>query len=1032
MIPVRLTIKGLYSYQDKQTIDFKPLMDGQVFGIFGPVGSGKSSILEAICFALYNETERLLKKGDNRNYNMMNLKSDAMLIDFEFRNFDDKEYRFVVKGKRNAKNFNKVPKLSRDVYTKIIEGDQEKWENIGDTTAESILGLSYENFRRTIIIPQGRFQEFLQLGDKARTDMLKELFHLNKYEFFRQTSDLYFRNQEQITFLEGQLTRFDEIGKALLSQRIQEQKAIEEELGSARKTLHEIEEKEKEQAILKSRFEELIQTRSSLEILQNQLPQIEALRQLVTDFEYCLKHFNPIQERLKELKEISQTKLAGLKTEMEQLENCTIELEKQTENFEEVKTQFERIDDLKKEISDYTILASLMHAQKSKVNLVSKETEKINEQSVVVNEINKSTQNFEANKTRLKELKSSIPDAFELAELGKWFDQKMRFKEKSQQAIQFSKDSKSALLNFKKSWFEKLDEDIVSQISNPENGPSVDHLAKVVELIENHENQLTESLSILENLRLHAKLEAFKHELEQGEPCPLCGALEHPDILMDDNIPNKLEEVEADFSKKKAFESNLHSAKTVIEHGLGIQVELLEKVTFSIKEVDHADKGLSAHLKAFRWSSFNPDDSVDFEKKLESMRQNSKAVQQLESTIEQLEIILNNLKQKEASISIEVNNFKTQIAGINAEIKTLKSQLGLLSEKDMPVSQTQLENKQISLQNEVERINVTYQRLQKEIDRLTKRKASLKGVTDQMKKEYESLEKQILVLNQDLDKQINLSDFESNAQVTSILANELSLEEEKRKLSTYDQQRFRHTEDEKKLKTLLEEAGFEIEHFHALSEELLEKKKKVEILNTKSVHLKSQIKNLEKELEEKELLVKKLEKLKLRGADLGKLRNLFKGGGFVNFISSVYLENLCKSANIRFSKLTRQQLRLEIDEHNNFEVKDFLNDGKSRSVKTLSGGQTFQAALSLALALADSVQQQNKANQNFFFLDEGFGSLDRESLQIVFETLKSLRKENRIVGVISHVEDLQQEIDVFLKVRNDPEKGSKVSHSWTP
>jgi exonuclease SbcC len=157
---------------------------------------------------------------------------------------------------------------------------------------------------------------------------------------------------------------------------------------------------------------------------------------------------------------------------------------------------------------------------------------------------------------------------------------------------------------------------------------------------------------------------------------------------------------------------------------------------------------------------------------------------------------------------------------------------------------------------------------------------------------------------------------------------------------------------------------------------------------------------------------------------------MFKGGGFVSYISSVYLQNLCRAANERFYKLTRQQLQLEVTDKNDFQVRDFLNNGKVRSVKTLSGGQTFQASLSLALALAESVQQQNKAEQNFFFLDEGFGSLDKDSLQVAFDTLKSLRKENRIVGIISHVEDLQQEIDVYLKVFNDAFSGSKIEGSW--
>jgi exonuclease SbcC len=107
-----------------------------------------------------------------------------------------------------------------------------------------------------------------------------------------------------------------------------------------------------------------------------------------------------------------------------------------------------------------------------------------------------------------------------------------------------------------------------------------------------------------------------------------------------------------------------------------------------------------------------------------------------------------------------------------------------------------------------------------------------------------------------------------------------------------------------------------------------------------------------------------------------------------------------------------------------------LNGGQTRSVKTLSGGQTFQASLCLALALADNVQQHSGSSHNFFFLDEGFGTLDKESLAAVFEALKQLRQENRIVGVISHVEEMQQEIEVYLKVTQTEERGSLVKGSW--
>src|SRR5690606_25847154 len=134
-------------------------------------------------------------------------------------------------------------------------------------------------------------------------------------------------------------------------------------------------------------------------------------------------------------------------------------------------------------------------------------------------------------------------------------------------------------------------------------------------------------------------------------------------------------------------------------------------------------------------------------------------------------------------------------------------------------------------------------------------------------------------------------------------------------------------------------------------------------------------------IEKKELLTT-LDQLKKRAENLKTTMNLFKGSGFVQYISSIYLKQLCDNANVRFRKMTRNQLCLQINENNDFEVVDFLNEGRTRSVKTLSGGPSFQVSLSLALALAESVQANNKTGKSFFFIDEGFGTQDTESVNI--------------------------------------------------
>src|SRR5690606_20061013 len=141
---------------------------------------------------------------------------------------------------------------------------------------------------------------------------------------------------------------------------------------------------------------------------------------------------------------------------------------------------------------------------------------------------------------------------------------------------------------------------------------------------------------------------------------------------------------------------------------------------------------------------------------------------------------------------------------------------------------------------------------------------------------------------------------------------------------------------------------------------------------------------------------------------------------------SIHLQRLCEIANQRFHRLTKNNLSLTINENNEFEVIDFLHNGFRRSVKTLSGGQTFEAELCLALALAENIQSMNKADKNFFFIDEGLGTQDPESMNTVFETLQYLNRDNRIVGIISHVEELKERIPRAITVINDTEKGSQL------
>jgi exonuclease SbcC len=208
------------------------------------------------------------------------------------------------------------------------------------------------------------------------------------------------------------------------------------------------------------------------------------------------------------------------------------------------------------------------------------------------------------------------------------------------------------------------------------------------------------------------------------------------------------------------------------------------------------------------------------------------------------------------------------------------------------------------------------------------------------------------------------------------------------------------------------------------------KREELERLINDSANLDTEISNNIDNLEKFEKNIKKRDEIVKRFDNLVILEKLFKGQKFVEYVANFYLKALIAKANKRFTKLTKHQLSLEINRDGNFIVKDFLNGGRSRLLKTLSGGQTFQASFCIALALAESINTLNKQSDNFFFIDEGFGSLDKDSLRLVFDTLNTLRYEKRIIGVISHVEDFKREVDVSINIKREKKHGSIVKTSW--
>ena len=1023
MIPVQLTIQGLYSYQEKQTIDFTKLTAANLFGIFGTVGSGKSSILEAITFAIYGRTDRLNLSGDNRYYNMMNLKSNELLIDFVFETGKEQTaFRATVKGKRNGKNFEDVKALDRSAYEK----KGKEWVPITTAELEQAIGLSYDNFKRTIIIPQGQFQEFLQLGNKDRTQMMKELFNLGKFEFYYKVTSLESKNNAQKQNLEGQLQQLGAVDPEQLKIFKSQLEQLENELKEQNAKLAEYQKSEEDLRKLQDLTKRKSEAEKAFKSLKEQEPVFKQLEQKISRFEQCVIQFKHLLDGLKLTNEKVQAREKQIKQDEVKLKLQDDELGTLNRKLEVLKPAYEKREELKQKAEELARLVQIKTLEQT----ILKESERLEKGTQVCNETEKKLEQLKAQKQELEGLvkvsKGKMPDIELLSSVKNWYTER-HFLEKELPGIQKElEENEKATSSLQNSVVKLLEEAGLGQQTETEYSNIVQSLKDKTKKAKEKQKVLNEQES---HLRVKAQLKAYSENLEEGAPCPLCGSLHHPDVLKTEDLNDTLLKLSAE---KQASEKELEQLSDWISriNLFSKQQEMILQQKNSLLQKQKAQQErIEAHAKKFTWENYRVE--TELEKAFQEARRIQEELKKQDDLLEKLGKDIDKKGNDFKRFQVEVNKITTVLTVQQTELKTLEKQLRLIkAETYQEVKIEQIETEKSKLQKEHSQLEKSFSEITQQITEKSKLRDTLFGSVQAGKKELQQEKQSLEKLKLQTKEQLEKSTYNSIDEVTAILSESFNPDTEKQHIAHFKDQFLQAKSLLQQLQKDIGERIYDQETHQKLNADIALLKEQLVRKNQEQGKITEQLKKLQKDLESQTALRKELEKLEFRAENLKTMKSLFKASGFVNYISSVYLQNLCNAANDRFFQLTRQKLSLEITPDNNFQVRDFMNGGKIRSVKTLSGGQTFQAALSLALALADNIQKITESNQNFFFLDEGFGSLDKESLGVVFDTLKSLRKENRIVGVISHVEEMQQEIDVHLRIDNNEEKGSVIHSSW--
>lgn len=1009
MIPIQLTLEGLYSYQERQKINFENLTEAGLFGIFGSVGSGKSSILEAISFALYGETERLNSR-DKRAYNMMNLKSNKSYIEFDFINFENKKFRATREFKRNSKNFEDVKTPSVTFY----EWKNENWIPLEHSNAEKLIGLSYANFKRTIIIPQGQFKEFLELSATDRTNMMKEIFSLQRFDLQNNVSVLNSKNRSELDQLEGQLKGFEEVNEKQISIQKDNLKIEQQKFEDVKIQFKKIEEKYSKLKTLKEDFEILNQKKSEFEKLNQQKKEIDILETKTEVFDKVFRIFTPIiSEKNKLQKEISKQQ-QNKETQFKIVQETEIRFEDVKNKLSAIQPKYEALNQSKIQENDLSLILQMqkfsgeIETLKERTKNGSEKVKEVEEnQKIIQQKIEEFSKNTEL-------LKPKKLDLSLLLNVGNWFSEKKKLDESLENQTKKFKDKNAEI--------ENISETLKPFEINPETFRN-DFKAQV-EALENQKKTLSEKKN---HLDVQQKLAHFANELHDGESCPLCGALEHPNIVEFDDVNSELNEIQKKIEQIEIQKDQIQKRSLEIEKILD-RIKIFEEQQKSEEEnLKLIQTQIEEHLKNFSWTEFNAENQNDFEEK----RQQSFTIEkQIDELNQQIGLEQKNLEKERENLNNynkALEKFRIDEAKKEEQIKTNQAHLKVLSWLDYekkPVDEIEDIYNKLSQSNcETEE---NYQKLNKEKEEISPKLAEQKTIVDQLEKRISELEKEISDNKILIENSLSEQKFNTLDQIQQILAQEINVQETRNQIQQFRIQFEIVKNDILNLETKLKDFSFDEEQFAETENQFKTFENELKTANDSVVKITSEIERLEKEFKKKEDLLKDLSQLQKRAENLKIMTNLFKGAGFVQYVSSIYLRQLCDHANVRFHRMTRNQLSLQLNESNDFEIIDYLNEGRNRSVKTLSGGQAFQVSLSLALALAESVQTNAQSEKNFFFIDEGFGTQDLESVNIVFETLMNLQKENRIVGIISHVEELKEKIPVSLNITKDEERGSLI------
>ncbi|EHS7217736.1 SMC family ATPase [Staphylococcus pseudintermedius] len=995
MKPLKLHLQNFGPFLD-ETIDFSRIQSNQLFLISGKTGSGKTMIFDGIVYALYGRasTEKREVKHLRSHFAAA---TKPLTVTFEFE-ISGRLYKVVREAsflKPGNKNETK-PKL--EVYRhkagrfELIESTIQA----GERFILELLKLKQDQFRQLFVLPQGEFKEFLVSNSSDKQTILRTLFNTQLYDMLKnrltdktksmknEIDQIYTKIQsawdelytldhpdlvvekglksEQYDLMMAALPQFETIAEQQVSKVQEEKSKVEKELKSVNEAV--------ERQILRQQLsEQQIQLKMKLEqfeVRQLHIQQLEQQLKLMNESKMALKMYQNLQEL--------EVALKRQQNEYEQLQNENENLEtEQIEQQQTLETHLLQEDEMNQKAQ---YLERTHHFYQECKQLKEKYTRMTNIEQTI-------QKLMQDNEEAMQTL-----EAIDKDDLERQPDYEKKSQLQTEQAVLVEKvatlriaQNHATLQARQQQQLQQYTEDL-KRID----GEIAQKQANIQVISENEQQLLNHEQAVM----------TLRATLSQNDPCPVCGQTVH--------------HVEAD--------ADIEQIKKIQQENRIIE-QTLEKLKEQKIKCDANIAHTKAQLAEIGEVDFNEEDLKKAEAEQHDIKQKLEAIDKENSRI--------------ATIQEEVGRIHQVIDENQQQIQLLKNEQEYIQERmDRFVAETAYDD--------IETFQSAFTQLKSAVDQFYQEKATLTERRDQLttkikEQQYEiqlcvhqiiERSKQVQTLNADIDEALEALNIQNRETLLDILQDSVYKEAYEQEVKTHHQEKqivelkmqdvsqqlsaiTVEDLDDLKVKQQQQRADFEDvqRRFNEYAFQATQNQKTAQKINDEVTYLKN-------------TLNEQIELFQLAEILSGKnAHNLT----LENYVLMHYLEQILLKANQRLLSMTGQRYELVRNEKKGrgfsgleIEVFDYYSN-QSRHITSLSGGETFQASLALALGLSEVVQsEQGGIALDAMFIDEGFGTLDQETLETALDTLIQLQSSGRLVGIISHVSELKNRIPIILEV----------------